>query len=42
MKGKWQEKLKIIENADRMGLSMQTIIELTGLDEEKIRLLLKK
>ena len=40
--GEWQEKLKIIENANRMGLPMQTIIELTGLDEEKISSLLPK
>ena len=40
--GEWQEKLKIIENANRMGLPMQTIIELTGLDEEKISALLPK
>ena len=40
--GEWQEKLKIIENANRIGLPMQTIIELTGLDEEKISALLPK
>ena len=38
--GEWNEKIKIIENADRIGLPMQTMIELTGLDEEKIRSLL--
>jgi predicted transposase/invertase (TIGR01784 family) len=40
--GEWNEKIKIIENADRIGLPMQTMIELTGLDEEKIRSLLPK
>ncbi len=40
--GKWQEKLKIIETANRIGLPMQAIIELTGLDEEKINALLPK
>jgi hypothetical protein len=34
--------MKIIENAVRIGLPMQTIIELTGLDEEKILSLLPK
>ena len=40
--GEWNNTLKIIENAHRMGLPMQTIIELTGLDEEKISALLSK
>ena len=40
--GEWKEKLKIIENAIRIGLPMQTIIELTGLDEEQISSLLPK
>ncbi|RIZ65464.1 MAG: Rpn family recombination-promoting nuclease/putative transposase [Methylococcales bacterium] len=40
--GEWQEKLKVIENAERIGLPMQIIIDLTGLDEEKIRSLLPK
>ena len=40
--GEWKEKMKIIENADRIGLPMQTIMELTGLDEEKIMSLLPK
>lgn len=40
--GEWKEKLKIIENAERLGLPMQTIMELTGLDEEKITSLLPK
>ncbi len=40
--GEWQEKLKVIENAGRIGLPMQIIIDLTGLDEEKIRSLLPK
>jgi len=34
--------MKIIENAYRIGLPMQTIIELTGLDEKKIMSLLPK
>ncbi len=38
--GEWNVKIKIIENAYRMGLPMQTIIALTGLDEEKITSLL--
>jgi len=40
--GEWNNTLKIIENANRMGLPMQAIIELTGLDEEKISALLPK
>jgi len=40
--GEWNNTLKIIENAHRMGLPMQAIIELTGLDEEKISALLPK
>ncbi len=40
--GEWKEKLKIIENAIRIGLPMQTIIDLTGLDEEQISSLLPK
>ena len=40
--GEWNEKIKIIENADRIGLPMQTMIELTGLDEEKIISILPK
>ena len=40
--GEWKEKIKIIENAVRIGLPLQTIMELTGLDEEKIRSLLPK
>ena len=40
--GEWNAKMKIIENADRIGLPMQTIIELTGLDEKKIMSLLPK
>ncbi|MEI6065985.1 MAG: transposase, partial [Methylococcaceae bacterium] len=40
--GEWKEKMKIIENAHRIGLPMQTIMELTGLDEEKIRSLFFK
>ena len=40
--GEWKEKLKIIENAVRIGLPMQTIIDLTGLDEKQISSLLPK
>ena len=40
--GEWNKTLKIIENANRMGLPLQVIIELTGLDEEKISALLPK
>ena len=40
--GEWNKTLKIIENAHRMGLPMQAIIELTGLEEEKISALLPK
>jgi MoaA/NifB/PqqE/SkfB family radical SAM enzyme len=40
--GEWQAKIKIIENAARIGLPMQTIIVLTGLNEEKILSLLPK
>ena len=40
--GEWKQKIKIIENAVRIGLPLQTIMELTGLDEEKIRSLLPK
>ena len=40
--GEWNNTLKIIENANRMGLPMQAIIELTGLDEEKISALLPR
>ena len=32
-KGEWKEKMKIIENAERIGLPMATIMELKGLDE---------
>ncbi len=40
--GEWKEKLKIIENAVRISLPMQIIIDLTGLDEEQISSLLPK
>ncbi|NOT14943.1 MAG: Rpn family recombination-promoting nuclease/putative transposase [Methylotenera sp.] len=40
--GEWKEKLKIIENAERLGLPIQTIMELTGLDEAKIMSLMSK
>ena len=40
--GEWKNTLKIIENAVRIGLPMQAIIELTGLDEEKISSFLPK
>ena len=40
--GEWNKTLNIIQNANRMGLPMQAIIELTGLDEEKISALLPK
>ena len=40
--GEWNKTLNIIQNAHRMGLPMQAIIELTGLDEEKISALLPK
>jgi len=34
--GEWQAKVKIIINADQLGLSTKTISELTGVDEDKI------
>ena len=40
--GELKEKQKIIENAHKMGLPMQTIIALTGLTEEKIKSLLPR
>ena len=40
--GEWNKTLNIIQNANRMGLPMQAIIELTELDEEKISALLPK
>jgi predicted transposase/invertase (TIGR01784 family) len=40
--GEWNAKIQIIENAQRMGLPMQTIVELTGIDEQKILFLLSK
>jgi hypothetical protein len=40
--GEGKAKMKIIENAVRIGLPLQTIMELTGLDEEKILSLLPK
>jgi len=40
--GEWQAKVKIIINANQLGLPTKTISELTGVDEDKILTVIKK
>jgi len=34
--GEWNAKVTMIINANQLGLPMQTVSELTGVDEDKI------
>ncbi|MFZ2406982.1 MAG: transposase, partial [Methylobacter sp.] len=42
MQGESDAKIKMVLNAHKMGLPMQTISELTGLDEDGIMLILRE